>query len=162
MLISVSCLSLYLSETQISIQIIWTLTVSCCHSYSIDSRSHYMSRNNDRFSSLTLSIPQYNRLETAVQKSGKPQKTQSHTRAHTQAKWWQCVTSLALSARWWKGGERERERGRWEKKRSLMIKLSPDLVFDRGRSCTATTRRSQKHTQTLLKWQAQLRPCQAT
>lgn len=32
------------------------------------------------------------------------------------------------------------------KKRSLMIKLSPDLVFDRSRSYTAMTRRSQTHT----------------
>lgn len=40
----------------------------------------------------------------------------------------------------WKEGERgEGEKRR--KKRSLMIKLSPDLVFDRGRSYTATTRR---------------------
>lgn len=37
---------------------------------------------------------------------------------------------------------------RREKKRSLMIKLSPDLVFDRGRSRIAMTRCSHTHTHT--------------
>lgn len=136
--------------------------VSCRHSYWIDSVVQYnKARKGDRFFQFDT-LSHCTRGETAVQKPEKPQKTYSHT--DTQAKWWQRVTFLALSASWWwRGGER----GRWEmkggkKKRSLMIKLSPDLVFDRGRSHIAMTRRTHRHTYTLPKWQAQLWPCQAT
>lgn len=106
-------------------------------------------RGKDMFSSLTPSVPQYNGWETAVQMSGEPQKTQSHTWTHTHTLWakrWQCVTSPLLSARCWKRRREGEMRG--ETKRSLMIKLSPDLVFDRGTSCAAMTRRSQTHAHT--------------
>lgn len=114
----------------------------------------------------TLDPTAQERGETAAQKPGTPQKTHSRTqrREHTcrlndDNVWhfWRCQRVAGDEER--RGDERRRE-----KRRSLMIKLSPDLVFDRGRSRIAMTRHSctRTHTRALHKWQAQLWPCQAT
>ena len=74
--------------------------------------------------------------------------TLKHTHIHTRRlnddnvwHFWHCQRVAGKEER---GGD-ERQEERREKKRSLMIKLSPDLAFDRGRSRTATTRRSLVH-----------------
>ena len=124
-------------------------TVSCWYSYWIDSVvQNNTGRKSDGFLGLTPSIPQYKGGETAVQKPRKPQKTHLCKQRHTQKyklnddvwHFWCCQLVGGDGQR---GGDERRE-----KKRSLMIKLSPDLVFDRGSSHILVTRRAHTHTHT--------------
>lgn len=110
-------------------------------------------------STVWCSIPQYKSLKDSSTKAWETTKdafTHTHTLRHTQTlnddNVWHFWHYQLVSGEEERGGDESRR----ERKRSLMIKLSPDLVFDRGRSHSAITQRLLMYANTHSKWQDQL------